>query len=158
MFQFFECSFTLIFSYPQTDVVIICYNIMVQHSLKNVSAKWILEVKEHIPNRPILLGKSVKCQLIKIYVRCKKEYVRKGFLSQASLMIIDRLSTFSWNTKRQARRKSGWQQGLFHSRRTENCRWAQTCKIHRNFCIKGSWGINGIPKSLYFFAFVFFIR
>jgi len=42
-------------SYPQTDVVIICYNIMVQHSLKNVSAKWILEVKEHIPNRPILL-------------------------------------------------------------------------------------------------------
>lgn len=42
-------------SYPQTDVVIICYNIMNKDSLNNVSAKWILEVKEHIPNRPILL-------------------------------------------------------------------------------------------------------
>ena len=45
------------FSYPQTDVVIICYNVMVPHSLKNVSAKWIFEVREHMPNKPVLLGK-----------------------------------------------------------------------------------------------------
>ena len=44
------------YSYPQTDVVIICYNVMVPNSLQNVSAKWIHEVREHMPNRPILLG------------------------------------------------------------------------------------------------------
>jgi len=42
-------------SYPATDVVIICYNIASPTSLSNIRAKWIHEVKEHIPNKPILL-------------------------------------------------------------------------------------------------------
>ena len=41
-----------------TDVVIMCYDIMVQDSLKNVAAKWIFEVKENLPDKPILLGKG----------------------------------------------------------------------------------------------------
>merc|ERR1712241_106412 len=47
-------------SYPQTDVVIICYNVGTPHSLRNVSAKWIYEVKEHIPNKPIMLVATQK--------------------------------------------------------------------------------------------------
>lgn len=47
-------------SYPQTDVVIICFNVVTPQSLKNVSNKWILEVREHIPNKPILLVATQK--------------------------------------------------------------------------------------------------
>ena len=49
-----------------TDVVIMCYDIMVQDSLKNVAAKWIFEVKEHVPDRPILLGMGNICVIAKI--------------------------------------------------------------------------------------------
>ena len=44
-------------SYPQTDVVIMCYNIASSTSLNNIKHKWIHEVREHIPNKPIMLGK-----------------------------------------------------------------------------------------------------
>jgi len=42
-------------SYPATDVVIMCYNIASSTSLNNIRHKWIHEIKEHIPNKPILL-------------------------------------------------------------------------------------------------------
>ena len=42
-------------SYPKTDVVVICYDITNTISLKEVSEMWIHEVREHAPNKPILL-------------------------------------------------------------------------------------------------------
>jgi len=42
-------------SYPETDVVIICFNIGHKISFRNISAQWLTEVKEHCINKPILL-------------------------------------------------------------------------------------------------------
>ena len=39
---------------------------MVPHSLKNVSAKWIFEVREHMPNKPVLLGKYDGLKTVRI--------------------------------------------------------------------------------------------
>ena len=64
-FYFVAVSFLLfynlynIFSYPDTDVVLICYSVarnLNVNSLDSVKAKWILEIKEHLPQVPIMLG------------------------------------------------------------------------------------------------------
>lgn len=42
-------------SYPQTDVFLVCFSVVSNTSLENVSAKWIPEIQHHCPNVPILL-------------------------------------------------------------------------------------------------------
>ena len=42
-------------SYPQTDVFVVCFNIHDKMSLTNVTKKWILEVRKHCPETPVIL-------------------------------------------------------------------------------------------------------
>ena len=42
-------------SYPDTDVILMCFSIDSPTSLENISAKWAPEVKYHCPNVPIIL-------------------------------------------------------------------------------------------------------
>uniref|UniRef100_A0A3P9P636 Rho-related GTP-binding protein RhoC-like n=1 Tax=Poecilia reticulata TaxID=8081 RepID=A0A3P9P636_POERE len=42
-------------SYPDTDVILMCYSIDNQDSLENISEKWTPEVKHFCPNVPIIL-------------------------------------------------------------------------------------------------------
>ena len=50
-------------SYPETDVMIICFNTVSNTSLVNVKARWMPEIKEHVKNKPIMLGKIKKNRL-----------------------------------------------------------------------------------------------
>ena len=42
-------------SYPQTDVFLICFSVVSFCSFENVRKKWVVEVKHHCPNTPLLL-------------------------------------------------------------------------------------------------------
>ncbi|KAJ8038797.1 Ras-related C3 botulinum toxin substrate 1 [Holothuria leucospilota] len=42
-------------SYPQTDVLLICYSVDNHSALENVLSKWYPEVRHHCPNLPIVL-------------------------------------------------------------------------------------------------------
>jgi small GTP-binding protein len=42
-------------AYYETDVFIVCFSIVCPKSFDNVSTKWIPEIKECLPNKPILL-------------------------------------------------------------------------------------------------------
>ena len=42
-------------SYPQTDVFLSCFSIISPNSYKNVSDKWIPEIRHYCPNTPILV-------------------------------------------------------------------------------------------------------
>ncbi|ALC41165.1 Rho1 [Drosophila busckii] len=42
-------------SYPDTDVIVLCFSIDLPDSLENISDKWMNEVKHFCPNVPIVL-------------------------------------------------------------------------------------------------------
>nr|XP_022300561.1 rho-related protein racB-like isoform X2 [Crassostrea virginica] len=42
-------------SYPQTDVLMLCYSIGCRNSFENIEFRWIPEIKHYCPNTPILL-------------------------------------------------------------------------------------------------------
>jgi len=42
-------------SYPQTDVFLIAFSIISQHSFDNVKSKWFPEIQHHAPNVPLIL-------------------------------------------------------------------------------------------------------
>jgi small GTP-binding protein len=42
-------------SYPQTDIFLVCFNLVSPASLANVESAWIHELKEHCPNTPYIL-------------------------------------------------------------------------------------------------------
>ena len=42
-------------SYPDTDVILMCFSINSPDSLKNIPKKWTPEVKQFCPNVPIIL-------------------------------------------------------------------------------------------------------
>ncbi|XP_043866763.1 ras-like GTP-binding protein Rho1 isoform X2 [Drosophila mojavensis] len=42
-------------SYPDTDVIVMCFSIDLPDSLENIQDKWIPEVKHFCPNVPIIL-------------------------------------------------------------------------------------------------------
>jgi len=42
-------------SYPQTDVFLICFSIILPHSFDNVKSKWFPEIQHHAPGVPIIL-------------------------------------------------------------------------------------------------------
>ena len=44
-----------VLTYPGTDVFLVCFSIANPDSFKNVEQKWIPELKENLPGRPIIL-------------------------------------------------------------------------------------------------------
>jgi small GTP-binding protein len=42
-------------TYLETDIFIVCFSIVCPKSFDNVSTKWIPEIKQCLPNKPILL-------------------------------------------------------------------------------------------------------
>jgi len=42
-------------SYPQTDVFLVCFSIISQHSFDNVKSKWYPEILHHAPGVPCIL-------------------------------------------------------------------------------------------------------
>ncbi|XP_013390100.1 ras-like GTP-binding protein Rho1 [Lingula anatina] len=51
-------------SYPNTDVILMCFSIVSPDSLQNIAEKWIPEVKHYCPNVPIVLvgnKKDLRC-------------------------------------------------------------------------------------------------
>ena len=42
-------------TYPETDVIVIVFSVVEPNSYENVTARWIPEVKHHMPNSPIVL-------------------------------------------------------------------------------------------------------
>jgi Ras-related C3 botulinum toxin substrate 1 len=42
-------------SYPQTDVFLVCFSVISSASFRNVSDKWVPEVRHHVPDAKILL-------------------------------------------------------------------------------------------------------
>ena len=65
-------------SYPDTDVILMCFSIDSPDSLENIPEKWNPEVKHFCPNVPVvLIGKKSN-----IYKRKKKEFfglIKKQF-------------------------------------------------------------------------------
>lgn len=49
-------------SYPDTNVVLICFSVDVRDSFFNVTAKWLPEIQHHCPGVPIVLV-GTKCDL-----------------------------------------------------------------------------------------------
>ena len=42
-------------SYPGTDLVLICFSVVMPSSLENVEEKWLPEVKHYCPDAPLML-------------------------------------------------------------------------------------------------------
>ena len=42
-------------SYPDTDVILICFSIDSPDLFRNITDKWVPEVNHHCPNVPIIL-------------------------------------------------------------------------------------------------------
>ena len=42
-------------AYPATDVFLVCYSVVNTSSFENITAKWIPELRQHMPNTPIIL-------------------------------------------------------------------------------------------------------
>eukprot|EP01101_Sappina_pedata_P006990 TRINITY_DN35_c0_g1_i2.p1 TRINITY_DN35_c0_g1~~TRINITY_DN35_c0_g1_i2.p1 ORF type:complete len:173 (+),score=33.53 TRINITY_DN35_c0_g1_i2:85-603(+) len=42
-------------SYPKTDVFLLCFSVVDHTSFENVGARWLIELKHHCPNTPIML-------------------------------------------------------------------------------------------------------
>ena len=53
-------------SYPDTDVILMCFSIDSPDSLENIPEKWTPEVKHFCPNVPIILVGNKKVS----FVRC----------------------------------------------------------------------------------------
>lgn len=45
-------------AYPQTDVFLICFSVMLPSSFTNAQKLWIQEIKKHCPNTPYLLVRN----------------------------------------------------------------------------------------------------
>ena len=42
-------------SYPDTNIVLICFSVVSQENFTNVELKWVKEIEQHLPNVPIIL-------------------------------------------------------------------------------------------------------
>jgi hypothetical protein len=54
-------------SYPDTDVILMCFSIDSPDSLENIPEKWTPEVKHFCPNVPIILVGNKKVRYIVVY-------------------------------------------------------------------------------------------
>ena len=55
-------------SYPQTDIIILCYSILSHTSYENIYTKWYPEIYQYAPNIPIILVGTQKDLKIKDYI------------------------------------------------------------------------------------------
>jgi small GTP-binding protein len=70
-------------SYPQTDVLIICFSLVSQTSLENVQNMWIPEIKQYCPNVPYILV-GMKSDLRDAVSQHPDEFKSKGMQPVAS--------------------------------------------------------------------------
>jgi small GTP-binding protein len=70
-------------SYPQTDVVMICFSLVSQTSLENIQNMWIPEIKEYCPNVPYILV-GMKSDLRDTVSQRPDEFKSKGMQPVAS--------------------------------------------------------------------------
>lgn len=54
-------------SYPDTDVILMCFSIDSPDSLENIPEKWTPEVKHFCPNVPIILVGNKKARSLCLY-------------------------------------------------------------------------------------------
>jgi len=71
-------------SYPNTDVFLVCFSVISETSLQNISNKWLPEIKHHCPNTPIILV-GTKADL-RVDGRAREKLISKGarFVSAAT--------------------------------------------------------------------------
>ena len=55
-------------SYPDTDVILMCFSIDSPDSLENIPEKWTPEVKHFCPNVPIILVGNKKVGILCAYL------------------------------------------------------------------------------------------
>ena len=55
-------------SYPDTDVILMCFSIDSPDSLENIPEKWTPEVKHFCPSVPIILVGNKKVRPVLLYV------------------------------------------------------------------------------------------
>jgi Ras-related C3 botulinum toxin substrate 1 len=65
------------FTYPQTDVFIVCFSLVSPTSLENVQNMWIPELKQHCPNTPYILV-GMKSDLRDTVFQHPEEFKVKG--------------------------------------------------------------------------------
>ena len=58
-------------SYPQTDVMFVCFSIENVDSFENIESKWIPEVRHHCPDVPIIL---VACKIGKCWLHSRLKF------------------------------------------------------------------------------------
>jgi small GTP-binding protein len=58
-------------SYTDTDVFVICYDIMTENSLENIKSKWITEITYHCPKTPYIIVAN------KIDLREDEDFIKK---------------------------------------------------------------------------------
>jgi len=63
-------------SYPQTDVFLICFSLISQTSISNVTEKWVPEVIHHCPNVPYILVGT------KLDLRDRQEFVNQSISTE----------------------------------------------------------------------------
>jgi Ras-related C3 botulinum toxin substrate 1 len=64
-------------SYPQTDVILVCFSLVTPASLQHVQELWIPEIGQHCPDIPYLLV-GMKCDLRPMIAECPEESIRRG--------------------------------------------------------------------------------
>lgn len=72
-------------SYPDTDVIVMCFSIDLPDSLENIQDKWIPEVKHFCPNVPIILVGNKRDLRFDPYTIKAREI---PFLFKANLKVI----------------------------------------------------------------------
>ena len=84
-------------SYPDTDVILLCFSLENPDSFDNIQEKWIPEVKHYCPNVPIVLVGTKKDLRHGNYIhddRTKKKY--KHIQTEDGLALADRIKAFSY--------------------------------------------------------------
>ncbi len=76
-------------SYPQSDVILMCFSVISPASLENVYAKWYPEVHHYIPDVPIVLVGT------KVDVRSDKDMLEKMKMRYVFLLFLLLLSSSS---------------------------------------------------------------
>ena len=54
-------------SYPDTDVILMCFSIDSPDSLENIPEKWTPEVKHFCPNVPIIFGPTSQMTALSLF-------------------------------------------------------------------------------------------
>ncbi len=47
-------------SYPDSDVILMCYSVESQASLSNIGSKWNPEIRFYCPGKPVILVGNIK--------------------------------------------------------------------------------------------------